>query len=243
VSGAAGGMGGAGASGVPAGALAPAAPPAVAAAGVVAVVRAPSAAAAVQVSEAALRGGVRAVEVTFTTPGAAEAIAELHARHGEALLLGAGTLRSGGDVDAARQAGARFLVSPGLDERLVAAMVATGLPALAGVCTPSEAMRAAGLGLRALKLFPAGVGGVGLLRALREPFPDLAFMPTGGVTAENLGEWLAAGAFAVGAGGSLCPPGEVAAGRFDAIERRARAFSDALAAARGEAAAEPRSNN
>jgi 2-dehydro-3-deoxyphosphogluconate aldolase/(4S)-4-hydroxy-2-oxoglutarate aldolase len=106
------------------------------------------------------------------------------------------------------------------------------VPSCAGVCTPTEVLRATELGLRALKLFPAGVGGVALLRALREPFPDVPFMPTGGVTAGNLGEWFTAGAFAVGAGGALCPAGELAAGDFSAIEARARVFREAFEAVR-----------
>jgi 2-dehydro-3-deoxyphosphogluconate aldolase/(4S)-4-hydroxy-2-oxoglutarate aldolase len=101
---------------------------------------------------------------------------------------------------------------------------------LSGVYTASEAMRARRLGASAVKLFPAGSGGTGLLRALREPFPDLPIVPTGGVTPENLGEWLAAGALAVGAGGALSPPGAP----LDEIERRAIRFNDSLRVARGE---------
>lgn len=201
-------------------------------AGVVAVLRGPSAEAVVAAGGALLRGGVRALEVTFTTPDAARALRELRARHGEQLLLGAGTLRRAAQVEQAVAAGARFLVSPGLDDDVLDAAQGSGLPTWAGVCTPTEVMRATARGLTALKLFPAGVGGVALLRALREPFPEVAFMPTGGVTVANLGEWLAAGAVAVGAGGSLCPPRELADGAWEAIERRARDFSAAFSGAR-----------
>ncbi|MDO8211228.1 bifunctional 4-hydroxy-2-oxoglutarate aldolase/2-dehydro-3-deoxy-phosphogluconate aldolase [Conexibacter sp. CPCC 206217] len=197
-------------------------------AGVVAVLRAPSAAVAVQAGEALLRGGVRALEVTYSTPDVPAVLRELRARHGDELLLGAGTLRSAAQVDEAVAAGAGFLVAPGLDEQVLAAMLSSGLPTYAGVCTPTEVMRAAALGLRAVKLFPAGVGGVALLKALREPFSDISFMPTGGVSAENLGEWFAAGAFAVGAGGALCPARDLDAGDFDAITSRARAFATAF---------------
>jgi 2-dehydro-3-deoxyphosphogluconate aldolase/(4S)-4-hydroxy-2-oxoglutarate aldolase len=199
-----------------------------AAAGVVAVLRAPSAEAAVRAGDALLRGGVRALEVTYSTPDVPAALRELRARHGDELLLGAGTLRDAGQVEEAVAAGARFLVAPGLDEQVVAAMRASGLPSYVGVCTPTEVMRAVAMGLRALKLFPAGVGGIALLKALREPFADVHFMPTGGVSAENLGEWFAAGAFAVGAGGALCPAAELQRREFDAIEARARAFAAAF---------------
>jgi 2-dehydro-3-deoxyphosphogluconate aldolase/(4S)-4-hydroxy-2-oxoglutarate aldolase len=201
--------------------------------GVVAVVRAPDAEAAVATGVALVRGGVRALEVTFTTPGAEEAIAELRGRFAEPVLVGAGTVRTLTQVAAARAAGAQFLVAPGLDDAIVTAMRTTGLPTLAGAFTPTEVTRALALGVDAVKLFPAGVAGIGMLRALREPFPEARIVPTGGVTSDNLGAWLAAGAFAVGAGGSLCPSADIVAGRFDAIEQRARAFADALAAARG----------
>jgi 2-dehydro-3-deoxyphosphogluconate aldolase/(4S)-4-hydroxy-2-oxoglutarate aldolase len=199
-------------------------------AGVVAVIRAPSAGTAVAAAEAVAAAGVRAVEITFTTPDALTAIRRLASRDG--LLVGAGTLTEPAQAAAAAAAGARFLVSPGIDDGVVDAMRATGLATLAGAYTPTEVMRARRLGVTAVKLFPAGIGGIGLLRALREPFPDLAVIPTGGVTPENLGEWLAAGALAVGAGGALCPAAAVRAGDFGEVTRRAAAFVLALEAAR-----------
>jgi 2-dehydro-3-deoxyphosphogluconate aldolase/(4S)-4-hydroxy-2-oxoglutarate aldolase len=125
-------------------------------------------------------------------------------------------------------AGARFLVSPGTDDPILAEMTATGVVTLAGVYTASEVMRARRLGASAVKLFPAGTGGVALLRALREPFPELPIVPTGGVTPENLDGWLAAGALAVGAGGALSPSGA----SLEEIERRATAFNVSLKEAR-----------
>jgi 2-dehydro-3-deoxyphosphogluconate aldolase/(4S)-4-hydroxy-2-oxoglutarate aldolase len=200
---------------------------ALAEAGVIAVIRAPSADAAVAVAEAVLRGGLRALEITFTTPGALEAIGRL-TRHDA--IVGAGTVAERGQAAAAVAAGARFLVSPGTDDPILAEMTATGVVTLAGVYTASEAMRARRLGASAVKLFPAGSGGIGLLRALREPFPQLPIVPTGGVTPENLGDWLAAGALAVGAGGALSPRGA----DLGEIERRASAFKLALQVARAE---------
>jgi 2-dehydro-3-deoxyphosphogluconate aldolase/(4S)-4-hydroxy-2-oxoglutarate aldolase len=196
-------------------------------AGVIAVIRATSARAAVEAGEALLRGGVRALELTFTTPGAPEAIAALHGR----ALVGAGTITAPGQAEAAVAAGARFLVSPGCDEPVVAEMVATGATVLAGVFTAGELMRARRLGAGAVKLFPAGLGGDGLPRALREPCPEVPIVPTGGVTPGNLAEWLAAGALAVGAGGALVPRGADA----EEIERRAAAFTAALRSARATA--------
>ncbi|HEY4278271.1 MAG TPA: bifunctional 4-hydroxy-2-oxoglutarate aldolase/2-dehydro-3-deoxy-phosphogluconate aldolase [Conexibacter sp.] len=202
---------------------------ALAQAGVIAVVRAPSAEAAIAAGEAIVAGGVPAIEVTFTTPDALRAIERLAAA---GVLVGAGTVTDPAQAASARDAGAQFLVSPGSDDELVAAMTATGLVTLAGAYTASEAMRVRRLGVDAVKLFPAGVGGVALLRALREPFPDLAVVPTGGVSPENVASWLDAGALAVGAGGALCPAASVAAGEWDQIAARARAFAAALEAAR-----------
>ena len=198
-------------------------------AGVIAVIRAPSAAAAVAAADAALDGGVRAVEITFTTPDAPQAIERLSAA---GALVGAGSLTTAGQAHAAREHGARFAVTPGLDDALVAEVVASGLPTVAGAYTAGEVMRARRLGAQAVKLFPAGIGGVALLRALRDPFPDLAAIPTGGVTPDNLAEWLAAGSVALGAGAALCPPDAVLAGRYDEIRDRAQAFAAALDAAR-----------
>ena len=206
-------------------------PPPPGAAPVVAVVRAPDPGGAVVAAEALVRGGVRAIEITLTTPDAPSVIAELR-RRDRGAAIGAGTLRSPAEVEAVVAAGADFLVSPGLDDAVAAAMRDSGVPALPGVYTAGEVVRAQRLGFAAVKLFPASVGGVALLRALREPFPDVAFVPTGGITPANAREWLDAGAAALGAGGAICPADAIAAGRFDEIERRAAALVSAAAAAR-----------
>ncbi len=98
---------------------------------------------------------------------------------------------------------------------------------MAGALTPTEVMRADHLGVHVVKLFPASLGGPEYVRSLRGPFPDTPFMPTGGVSAENLSEWLAAGVVAVGAGSELCSGADIQAGRFDAIEANARRFARA----------------
>ena len=129
-------------------------------------------------------------------------------------------------------AGAEFLVSPGTEPALAGAMLGTGLTVLSGALTPSEVMTALSLGVHVVKLFPASLGGPAFLKALRGPFPHVSFVPTGGVTADNLGEWLAAGAVAVGAGSDLCSPTSMANGDWDAITAVARRFSAAARAAR-----------
>lgn len=195
---------------------------------VVAVIRAPSAALAVRTSEALLDGGVSAVEITYSTPDAPNAIAELIARHGDRLTVGAGTIRSVAHVAAAVAAGAEFLVSPGTVPDLAAAMRSTDSLTVLGALTPTEVMIADREGADLVKLFPASLGGPALLRALRGPFPDIRFMPTGGVTPGNLHQWLGAGAFAVGTGSDLCPPDAIAAEDWPRITALARTYRDAL---------------
>jgi 2-dehydro-3-deoxyphosphogluconate aldolase / (4S)-4-hydroxy-2-oxoglutarate aldolase len=197
-----------------------------AARGILAVLRAGSAERAVCAARALAQGGVTAIEITFSVPDAPVAIAELAAD--ESLLVGAGTVLSPDQVDAAVHAGARFVVSPNLDERVLDAAERRGVPALPGVLTPTEVARAARR-CSLLKLFPASVGGPALLAALKEPFPGLAFVPTGGVTAAGVGDWLRAGAVAVGAGGDLCPRAAIEAGDAELLRARARSYCAAFA--------------
>ena len=197
--------------------------------GILAVLRARSARLAVAAGRALAEGTVTAIEVTFTVPDAPLAIARLAAD--DSLLVGAGTVLTPDQAAAAVDAGARFLVSPHLDDRVLDAADELGVPALPGVLTPTEVARAT-LRCSLMKLFPASMGGPGLLAALRGPFPDLAVIPTGGVDSGNLGDWLAAGAIAVGAGTDLCPPAAVDAGDTKALRGHAERYAAALAAAR-----------
>jgi len=201
-------------------------------AGLIAVVRADQAAQAVRVADALLAGGVWAIELTFTTPGAAEALAEVRARHGQEILLGAGTIREVAQVEAAVVAGVDFMVTAHLRSDVLTAMLASGLPFAPGVFTPSEVGQALDAGAQAVKLFPASTGGPAHLRALRGPFPDLQVIPTGGVDASNLHTWFAAGALAVGAGGELVPRTAIQAADWDEITRRAKQFAEATRSAR-----------
>lgn len=107
-------------------------------------------------------------------------------------------------------------------------MLASGAAVLSGALTPTEVMTAVRLGVHAIKIFPASLGGPGYLRALRGPFPDVPLMPTGGVNTGNLADWLRAGAVAVGAGSEPCPPAALSAGDWPAIQHSAREFRAAL---------------
>jgi 2-dehydro-3-deoxyphosphogluconate aldolase/(4S)-4-hydroxy-2-oxoglutarate aldolase len=197
-------------------------------AGIVAVLRGPTADAAVRAVDALVAGGVTGIEITYSTPDAAGVISELASRYGESIYLGAGTVLSAAQVKEAQEAGARFLVSPGTDERLLPLMLQTGATVLTGALTPTEVMSALRLGAHVIKIFPASLGGPAYLRALRGPFPDVDLVPTGGVSAANLKDWFAAGAVAVGAGSELCSPAAMRRGDWVGIEQTARQFVAAL---------------
>lgn len=205
--------------------------------GVIAVVRAPSAPLARRAVDALVEGGVRGIEVTFTVPDAPQLIAELARAYGDGILLGAGTLTTPDDVARASDAGAVFLVSPGFSPALAEAMRASGRTTMMGALTPSEVMAVTGAGIDVVKVFPASLGGPSYLASLRGPFPDVPLMPTGGVNAGNLGDWFAAGAIAVGAGGELVAKADLASEDFGSMRARAVEFVEALARARKEASA------
>lgn len=198
------------------------------AAGVLAVLRAPSADEALRAIDALIAGGVRGIEVTYSTPDAPSVIAKAIAVHGVSAYVGAGTVTTPDEAKAAADAGAAFLVSPGSVPSVIEAMRATGAITMSGALTPTEVMTAVAAGTDVVKIFPASLGGPSFLKALRGPFPSVPLMPTGGVTPDNLPEWFAAGAVAVGAGGDLVPGSAFADGDYAEITRRARLFAEAL---------------
>lgn len=172
---------------------------------------------AVPLAEALVAGGVRVLEVTLRTPVALQAM-EAMARAVPQAIVGAGTLRTVADVKAARDAGCRFGVSPGFTEAIGAACREAQLPLLPGVSTASEVMQANAAGYSFLKLFPAtAVGGVGLLKALNGPFPDVAFCPTGGITLETAPQFLSLPNVKVCGGSWLTPQDAIDAGDWARI--------------------------
>jgi 2-dehydro-3-deoxyphosphogluconate aldolase/(4S)-4-hydroxy-2-oxoglutarate aldolase len=182
------------------------------------VVTVEEAAQAVPLVDALTRGGLACAEITFRSGAAAAAIA-LVSDHDPEFLIGAGTVLTREQAAAAIEAGAKFVVSPGLNESVVDYVLSRGIPMLPGIATATELDTARELGLRVVKVFPAqALGGPGYLRALAAPFPMMRFVPTGGVTAANFGEYLAL-PFVVAVGGSWIAPGEViSAGDFAMIE-------------------------
>jgi 2-dehydro-3-deoxyphosphogluconate aldolase/(4S)-4-hydroxy-2-oxoglutarate aldolase len=167
-----------------------------------AIVRGTSEAASLAAVRTLAEAGIRLIEVSLTTPGAADVISQARGRARPGTLIGAGTVRTAADVDLVASAGAAFIVTPGMGAAVPAA-VRHGLPAVAGALTPGEVMAALAAGAAAVKLFPASLGGPAYLRALRDPFPEVPFVPVGGVDAAAAAQYLAAGAVAVGVGSPL----------------------------------------
>lgn len=192
----------------------------------VAIVRAPEADDAVRVGRTLLDAGIRLIEVTLTTRDAFTAIDTLRNFAPDDALVGAGTVLTTIQSRNAVEAGAQFLVTPGLTEAVIGAEV----PVLAGAYTATEAYIAMAAGATAVKLFPASAGGPAYLKALRDPFPTMPLVPVGGVTIDLVPAYLIAGAVAVGVGGPLTGDA-VRGGSLEALADRARAFLDAIAAA------------
>lgn len=177
---------------------------------------------AVPIAEALVEGGLPVLEVTLRTPAALDAIRAMRAVRGA--IVGAGTVLDPGQLVAARDAGADFIVSPGLTDRLAEAGASSGLPFLPGVATASEVMRARDHGFSRLKFFPAmASGGLPALTGLAAIFGGMRFCPTGGITAENAADWLASSAVACVGGSWLVPRGEAV--DQDRIRARANAAS------------------
>jgi 2-dehydro-3-deoxyphosphogluconate aldolase / (4S)-4-hydroxy-2-oxoglutarate aldolase len=158
------------------------------------------------IAEALIAGGLHALEVTLRTPVALEAIREMAKVEGA--VVGAGTVLNERDLEASVQAGARFIVSPGLTGPLSKAAFASGIPFLPGIATAGDIMRGLDVGLSRFKFFPAvAAGGIPALKALAAPFPQCRFCPTGGITQENAAEWLALVAVPCVGGSWLVPRG------------------------------------
>lgn len=159
------------------------------------------------IAEALVAGGLRALEVTLRTSTAIDAIREM--ARVEGAVVGAGTVLNEADLEASLEAGARFVVSPGLTEPLGNAAIETGIPFLPGIATAGDIMRGLDLGLNQFKFFPAmAAGGIPALKALAAPFPQCRFCPTGGITQRTATDWLALEAVSCVGGSWLVPPGK-----------------------------------
>ena len=198
--------------------------------GAVAVIRTDSVERALGAARAAIAGGFRAIEITFSFSEASTAISKL-ARNDE-LLIGAGTILMRKQVKEAVEAGARFLVSPCVLPEVIDAAHELQVAIIPGAFTPTEIYTAHTLGADVVKIFPAIKFGPDYLKAMRGPLPNIPIMPTSGVDASNVAEWFRAGAVAVGAVGSVFDPVLIRNGAWDELTKRAREFMDAVGAAR-----------
>ena len=201
-------------------------------AGVVAVIRLKDPAALASVVDALVAGGVHMLEITMTVPGAVELIRALGPSLPEGFLLGAGTVTDPATARAVIDAGAAFVVSPVLRTDVIAACHKYGVPALPGCFSPTEILTAWEAGADIVKVFPATALGPGYFKDVRGPLPDVKLMPTGGVSIENAGDWIRAGAVAVGVGGALLDAKAIAAGNFSVITANATRIVANVQAAR-----------
>ena len=181
---------------------------------------------AVPLAQALLAGGIAAAEVTFRTPAAAGGIARMAKSHPE-MLVCAGTVLTVDQAKAAVDAGAQAVISPGTNPKVVEWCLEHQVPVYPGCATPTEVEAALGLGLTTVKLFPAQVvGGVAMLKALYGPYRQVKFMPTGGISPANLGEYLSQPNVIACGGSWLCPKEHLAAGNWQKIADLAQACSD-----------------
>ena len=196
----------------------------------VAVIRALDAQAALGAARAVAAGGVRIVEITFTVPGAPQVIAALEDQPG--LTVGAGTVLTAAQAREALAAGARFLIAPNLSREVADEAASAGVLFCPGAYTTTEILAARDAGAQVVKVYPVGVvGGPAYIHIIRDPLPDIPLLAAGGTTLENVVPFLEAGCVGVGLGAALADPALAAAGRFDELTRRARAFVERLEAA------------
>ena len=166
-----------------------------------------------------MRGGFTILEFTLTTPGVYELVQDFSRREG--VVVGTGTVMDAGDVRRSVDAGARFVVSPVVDEEMIEAATDLGVASMPGTHTPTEMLRAHRAGAQLCKLFPAAAGGPAWAKSVLGPMPYLKIVPTNGVDEHNAADWLNAGCFAVGFVNPLFEPEDIVAGRWDELEARA----------------------
>jgi 2-dehydro-3-deoxyphosphogluconate aldolase/(4S)-4-hydroxy-2-oxoglutarate aldolase len=201
--------------------------------GIVPIVRAASPESALRAAEAIYQGGIRAVEITMTVPGALKVLERVADQFGDRMTLGAGTVLDPETARACMLAGAEFFVTPALKLSTIEMCHRYSKPVMPGALTPTEVQTAWEAGADFVKIFPCGnVGGPRYIKALKAPFPQIEMVPTGGVNLENAADFLRAGAAAIAVGAEMVSAQALAEGRLDVIAETARQFLARVAEAR-----------
>lgn len=200
--------------------------------GVVAIMRTRSSEQLLRAADAIREGGVCAIEVTMTTPGALSVIEQAASRYDQDVLFGAGTVLDAESARAAILAGAQFIVAPTLNHDLITLCRRYSVPVMPGAYTPTEALTAWECGADMVKIFPAGVGGPGFIKALKAPLPQIDLVPVGGVTLDNTAEFIRVGAAAVGVGSALINQKLLESKEFATLTDRARRLVEEVARGR-----------
>lgn len=204
--------------------------------GIVPVIRTTNAETAIRAVEAVLEGGVRCVEITMTVERALSALEKVADRYGDTVLLGAGTVLDPETARSCMLAGAQFFVTPSLKLETIEMAKRYSKVVIPGALTPTEILTAWEAGADAVKVFPCNaVGGAAYIKALRGPFPHIDLVPTGGVSLETIGDFLRAGATAVGIGSELVDAKSITDGRYEVFTERAKQFREIVAKVRAEA--------
>ena len=196
--------------------------------GIVPVVRAESAEQAVKITEAVKDGGIKVIEITMTVPGAIEVIRDLSDKYkdDEEIIFGAGSVLDGQTARNAILAGAEFIVGPALDEGMVKVANRYQKPVVPGAMTPTEVKQAMEAGADIVKIFPATLFGPKIIKAIKGPIPQAKLLPTGGVSHDNVKDWIEAGSFAVAAGSAIVAGAEE--GDYEQVKRNAEKFVELI---------------
>lgn len=201
--------------------------------GIVAVVRAENAEQAKKITEAVMVGGIQAIEITMTVPGAVDVIKELSKEYSsDEILIGAGTVLDSETARACLLAGAEYIVSPGTDIETIKLCNRYQKAIMPGVVTPTEVVQAMEAGADVCKVFPATLFGPQIIKALKGPLPQAPLLPTGGVNLDNVHKWIKTGSFAVGVGSALTAGAKE--GDYEKVSRTAKEFIKRIKEARGE---------
>ena len=200
--------------------------------GITAVVRTDSSEELVDVAEAINKGGVDIIEITMTTPGALDVVSAVAKKFGDEVLIGAGTVLDAQTARAVFLAGGEFVVSPVWSPELIAMCRRYSKPCVPGAFSPTEILAAWDAGADLVKVFPASIGGPGLIKAIRGPLPQIPLVPTGGVRLDNTADFIRAGSAMVAVGGNLVSKDLVKGKKFDELTELARQFKEEVAKGR-----------